>query len=563
MKSIYLALSFLTQGVRKQNLQVLGKLLLVFIGLVSTYTLIFHVLMSYEGQQHSWITGLYWTLVVMSTLGFGDITFTSDLGRLFSVVVLLSGTVFMLVLLPYMFIQFFYVPWMEAQEASRAPRQLAPTTRGHVLLTGLSPMEQSLIRLLRRSHLEYAILVSDAKEALALYDEGYRVMVGDMDDPDTYQRARADQATLLVTARSDTKNSNVAFTVREISESIAIVATATSQASVDVLELSGCNHVLQLGEMLGQNLARRVIGRNAKCHPIGHFDQLIIAEATAAHTPLVGRTLKDIRLREHANVSVVGVWNRGKFEVANADTMILSESILLLAGTREQLDSYDSLFCIYTHQEAPVVIIGGGRVGRAIAKSLNEVGIDYRIIERLSERIYDDAKKYVHGDAAELEILEQAGIRESSSVIITTHDDDMNVYLTIYCRKLRPDMQILARANLERNVTTLHRAGADFVMSYATSGANVIFNLLKKADILLMAEGLDVFRIAIPNKLIGKTLAECQIRQQSGCNVVAVVRENEEPEVNPDAFRPLPSHGTLIVIGDIDAESRFFNAFID
>ena len=42
-----------------------------------------------EGQAHSWLTGLYWTLTVMSTLGFGDITFHSDLGRAFSIVVLM------------------------------------------------------------------------------------------------------------------------------------------------------------------------------------------------------------------------------------------------------------------------------------------------------------------------------------------------------------------------------------------------------------------------------------------------------------------------------------------
>ena len=45
--------------------------------------------MVYEGRSYSWITGFYWTLTTMSTLGFGDITFTSDIGKIFSVVVLL------------------------------------------------------------------------------------------------------------------------------------------------------------------------------------------------------------------------------------------------------------------------------------------------------------------------------------------------------------------------------------------------------------------------------------------------------------------------------------------
>jgi hypothetical protein len=45
--------------------------------LVVVYTVIFHFLMLREGQRYSWITGAYWTLTVMSTLGFGDITFPS------------------------------------------------------------------------------------------------------------------------------------------------------------------------------------------------------------------------------------------------------------------------------------------------------------------------------------------------------------------------------------------------------------------------------------------------------------------------------------------------------
>lgn len=75
-----------------------------------------------EGQEHSWITGLYWTLTVMSTLGFGDITFTSDIGRLFTVVVLVSGIVLLLMVLPFAFIRHFYAPWLEEQTKRRAPR---------------------------------------------------------------------------------------------------------------------------------------------------------------------------------------------------------------------------------------------------------------------------------------------------------------------------------------------------------------------------------------------------------------------------------------------------------
>lgn len=559
MKSLPLIIGHLTSRKSQRDLAVLGQMLLIFVVLVTAYSLTFHFIMQWEGQQHSWFTGVYWTLVVMSTLGFGDITFTSDVGRVFSVCVLLSGTVFMLILLPFTFIQFFFVPWMEAQSAARAPRELPRTTQGHVVLTGLGEVDASLIRQLQQMHIPYVILVPDLAEALRLHDLGYQTMLGELDDPQTYQAVRVDQAALVATTRTDTTNTNVAFTVREISETVPIIATASHAASVDILELAGCSRVLQLGEMLGQSLARRILGRDAKSHVIGEFGGLQVAEAVATNTPMVGRALHELRLRDYAGINVVGIWDRGRFGIAGPNSVIHDRSVLVFAGSPEQLETYNELFCIYKSATGHVVIIGGGRVGRATGKALADEGVDYRIIEQLPERVRDP-EKYVLGNAAELDVLKRAGIMDASAVVLTTHDDDANVYLTIYCRKLRPDIQILARANLERNVSTLHRAGADFVLSYASIGANVIFNLLKRMDTLLLAEGLSVFRVPVPAALVGRTLAECQIRQDTGCNVIAVA-DGDAMQVNPDAQRPLPQGAELILIGDAESEARFISRF--
>ena len=51
---------------------------------------------------------------------------------------------------------------------------------------------------------------------------------------------------------------------------------------MDILQLAGSTHVLQLAEMMGQALARRIIGADATAHVIGEFGEVLIAEATAA-----------------------------------------------------------------------------------------------------------------------------------------------------------------------------------------------------------------------------------------------------------------------------------------
>jgi Trk K+ transport system NAD-binding subunit len=180
-------------------------------------------------------------------------------------------------------------------------------------------------------------------------------------------------------------------------------------------------------------------------------------------------------------------------------------------------------------------------------------------VEVLPELI-GDPEKYVYGSAADLEVLEKAGIQETSTVIITPNDDDLNVYLTIYCRQLRPDIQILSRATHEQNVATLHRAGADSVLSYASMGASAVLNLLQRSKILMVAEGLDLFKVPIPASLEGQTIAESSIRERTGCSVVGIQTERGM-EVVPDPYETLPSDADIVLIGTAKAEGRFLELY--
>jgi hypothetical protein len=134
--------------------------------------------MIFESKEFSWITGFYWTLTVMSTLGFDDITFTTDLGKMFSIIVLMSGIVFLLTMLPFTFIQFFYLPWLEAQARARAPRELPESTKGHVILTNYDSFAINLAEKFRQYHHEYVIVVEDVNQALELQDLDIKVAVG-------------------------------------------------------------------------------------------------------------------------------------------------------------------------------------------------------------------------------------------------------------------------------------------------------------------------------------------------------------------------------------------------
>jgi Trk K+ transport system NAD-binding subunit len=310
--------------------------------------------------------------------------------------------------------------------------------------------------------------------------------------------------------------------------------------------------------MLGRSLATWTIGGDCRSTIISRFDELILAEFPTLGTPLVGKRIAECRLREEFGVSVVGIWERGQFSIPNAGSIIDQNSVLVLAGSEESLSAHDDVYSFYhvcRLTENPALIIGGGRVGHTVADVFEERQMPYLIVEKNPRRV-QEGKNYVLGDAADIRTLQRAWIEKAPAALLTTHDDATNIYLTKYLRSLRPDMQILSRASAERNVSTLHRAGADFVMSYSSLGATAIFNYLRREDTLMLAEGLNVFRLKAPQALVGKNLNQSKIREMTGCSVVAV-KVNGVMSINPDPQVPIQENAELVLIGSYEGEEKF------
>lgn len=530
------------------------------IAMVVGYTAVFLQLMAQEGRSYTWPSALYWTITTMSTLGYGDITFTTDTGRLFSMVVLISGVILILVLLPYLFVQFVVTPWIDQRAAARTPRSAPPSLRGHIILAGLDVVNQALIARAKRSSTPTLVLVEDPAEAARLHDEGYKVMVGSLDSPATYRRAGVDRALMVAATQADTTNTNLAFTVRQVSKDVRIAVTADKEASVDVLQLAGANHVLQLGAVLGRELTSRIQGTTGGAHVIGSFGETLVAEAAARGTSLVGATLEEATREMACRLRILAVMRRGKVRPFEPAYRIDEQTILIVAGSKSDLAAYEDTFRNPQRPESPALILGGGRVGRAAADTLEKTSVPYTIVEQVPGRT-PAHHNVVEGDAADLAVLQSAGLAAASSALITTHDDDLNVYLTIYCRRLRPDLQIVARASYERNVATLYRAGADAVLSYATIGATALWNELGRSHRVVIAEGNELFQVPLPPALVGTAIRDRSIHETTGCHIVAAA--DSDGTLLPDSERvPAGEGATLLLLGDRHAERTFRKRYL-
>lgn len=563
MKFLFSQLSyFVGDHQARRNLTGLLKYFAFVTAVICIFALIFRVLMLEEGRDYSWVTGFYWTLTVMSTLGFGDITFEGDVGRAFSIFVLLTGIFLLLIVLPFAFIRFFYAPWLEAQIRARAPRRVGESVSGHVILCQWDPVAKGVAARLRLLGVPFFTLEADPTRASVLHADGVPVVTGEVDSGATYSALHADRARLVFANLDDPSNTNIILTLREQSRDVVVVATAEHTESIDVLQLAGATHVLPLKQRLGEQLAARVNAGHCAAHVLGRFRDLMIAEFPVYRTPLSGCTLRDTQLRQVTGVNVVGIWERGRLVPARPDTLLHDSSVPVVVGTAEQVEELNHVIEPFDINDSPVLVIGGGKVGQAAARELKRRGVPVHLIEHDASVAAECEAFLEHvflGEAADLDVLTRAGIVDAPSVLLTTNDDAMNIYLCIYCRRLNPHLRIVSRVTHERNVEAIHRAGADFVLSFASLGVESVLALLQNRELIFVGEGVRFFSVSTPRALDNVRLLDSGIGARTGLNVIAM-QSGTSTITNPPPDTILHQGVELLAIGT-DDQRRAFQKF--
>ena len=384
-------------------------------------------------------------------------------------------------------------------------------------------------------------------------------MAGDPESRVTYELLGIERARAVFANHGDTTNTNITLTVREASPDVPIIALAEHEDSTDILELSGCTHVLPLTVRLGEYLANRVSAGLGKADIVGTVKGLQIAEFSARDTPLVGQTVRDTRLRERTGLNIVGLWHRGRLVPAFPAVPITQESIVVVVGTPVQLTALDGLIQDRPDSDAPILLVGASTVGGVAARALKRKGVRVHVLDRdpqARERMVGVADKVFGGDANDRAALTRAGLASAAQVLLTTHDDAMNVYLAVYCRRLKPDLRIVSRVTHEQNLEAIHRAGADFVLSYASLGAEAVLSLIEGHELVVLGEGVDLFAVPLPRSLRGKTLAATEIGSRTGLSVVAV-EQGGQVVTSLRASMTLESGAELVMLGSVQQRRAF------
>jgi len=209
-----------------------------------------------------------------------------------------------------------------------------------------------------------------------------------------------------------------------------------------------------------------------------------------------------------------------------------------------------------------VVVCGFGRVGQQVVAELQAMGEPVVVIDRDPEVLARCQRRNVlavEGDATDDEVLLQAGITRAKGLVTVLESDADNLFVVVSARTLNPRLQIVTRATTEAAARKLRRAGADRVVEeYAMAGHRIVSHLLRPhvidfLDAALRTAELELWleeiRVGEHSPLVGKTLAEANIRSLTGANVLAVARHQDERIVDWSPRLRLQAGDILIALG--------------
>lgn len=209
------------------------------------------------------------------------------------------------------------------------------------------------------------------------------------------------------------------------------------------------------------------------------------------------------------------------------------------------------------------IVCGFGRIGEILCRELASKPAPFVVIEKEAERnrIAEAAQYFVvSGDAADEQILIDAGVKRAKGLFATLATDADNVFVTLTAKGVNSALFIVARAESDRSERTLLRAGADKVISpYAMGGHRMAQAALRPAvvDIIDLATHYQSLELQMEEVAVsaaspcrGVTLRASGLYEQPGIIVVAIKRASGKMLFNPAAEEKLEAGDSVIALAE-------------
>lgn len=290
-------------------------------------------------EGFNWSDALYFVVITLASVGYGDIVPATATGKVFTVFFVVIG--FMTI--AYAFSIFTALQIKQVWGEARMKNQIAGLN-GHYIVCGAGRVGEVIVDRLKHSQHTFVVIENEEEIARKIRDAGGLTMLGDATMDETLLEAGIKRATGIITALSnDADNVYVTLTARSLNPNIKIVARAARPEAEEKLKRAGAHSVINPAVMGARQMLTSMLQpvvtdymENVVFNKDLHLD---IAEITLpSHSAMVGRTLAESGIKEGYDAIVIAI-KRGENFVHNpgAGELLHPGDILILLGHRQQM----------------------------------------------------------------------------------------------------------------------------------------------------------------------------------------------------------------------------------
>jgi trk system potassium uptake protein len=208
------------------------------------------------------------------------------------------------------------------------------------------------------------------------------------------------------------------------------------------------------------------------------------------------------------------------------------------------------------------VVIGLGRFGTSVAKTLSTLGHDVLAMdknEHAIQVIMKDVTQAVQADAREEETLRALGVRNFDVAIVAIGDDlEANILITLMLKEMGIPY-VVAKAQSIQHGKVLEKIGADkIVYPEQDMGIRLANNLIKTnvMDFIELSLDFSIFEIIAPAQFVDKSIGKLNLRAFYKLNVVAIKKGEEKIVIAPGANAVIEEKDILVIVCNKKALSR-------
>ncbi|GGQ98803.1 potassium channel family protein [Deinococcus ruber] len=283
-----------------------------------------------------WSDSVYMTLMVLTTVGFGEVHPLHPAGKAFTNVLMVAGIGLMLYLLSLLAESTLRGVLDPATLKRRKERRLR-MLKDHTVVCGYGQVGEAVGAALLSAG-RTVIVVDDNPERLALAaSHGLHTLEGDATDEEVLKRAGLEKAAALVSViSSDPANLYVVLSARSLMPQLTIIARASDESAARKMRRAGASEVVNPYQLSGNRIAGLMLAPHLAqfLHGTAASDHFTVREI-AVPEPDVGRSVEAFGQRSGA--LVVAIWRDGHPLRAQPDELLRPTDTLLLAGTAREV----------------------------------------------------------------------------------------------------------------------------------------------------------------------------------------------------------------------------------